>query len=159
MLAAVLIGTFIAQTAVYAQDGPPQKPNARQHRIVGLWDVDVTITRCDNGAPLFTFPALHKYELGGTGQIVPATDPTALSAHMMTWNYAGNDDYQAAAKMFRFDEGGNYIGWVILNNEVSLSQNGNEYVGSGTAEFFNTAGVLVGASCPNFVATRFDGGL
>ena len=158
VIAVVLIGSLVALPTVHAQIGPDPNSNARQNRIVGVWDVEVTITRCDNGARLFTFPALHKYERAGTGQVVPATDPAALSAHVMVWSHAGGNNFQTAMKMFQFDGDGKYIGWVVVTSEVSINEGGDEYTGSGVAQFFNTAGDLVGGSCPLFSGIRFTGG-
>jgi len=153
----LLIGTIGVQTTAFAQIGPDTSTFARQSRLVGVWDVVVTITHCASGTPLFTFPALHKYERGGTGQVVPATNPAGLSAHVLVWNYAGGTDFQTAMKMFQFDGNGNYTGWVVVTNEISLSEDGDSYVGSGVAEFFDTSGNPVGGSCPTFTATRFSG--
>jgi hypothetical protein len=105
--AALLIGTFVTQATTYAQVGQDPQSNARNSRIVGLWDVQVTNTICATGATLTTFPALHKFELGGTGQVVPSTNPTGLSAHMMIWSHVESNDYLMAVKMFRFDAVGN----------------------------------------------------
>jgi hypothetical protein len=154
---AALLGVFAAQAPAHAQIGPEPNKNARQSRLVGLWDVDVTVTDCANGAPLFSFGAMHKYERGGTGQVVPATNPSALSAHMLVWNYAGGDQYQTAMKMWRFDGAGNYIGWVEVISEVGIDESAYEYEGSGIAEFYNAAGVVVATSCPVFTGTRFTG--
>lgn len=155
--APLLIVTFVMQATAYAQIGPDPKTIARHSRIVGLWDVQVTVNNCATGAPLASFLALHKYEFGGTGQVVPATNPAGLSAHMMTWSHVGGNDYQMAVKMFRFDGTGNSIGWVIILNEVSINEDADEYSGSGIAEIFDPAGNLVGGSCPSFVGTRFTG--
>lgn len=154
---ALLIGTIVAQATAYAQIGPDPQTNARHSRIVGLWDVQVTNSNCATGAPLSTFSAMHKYELGGTGQVVPAGSPTALSAHMMIWNHVSGNDYQVSLKMFRFDGAGNAIGWIVLTNEVSINEAADEYAGSGVAQVFDAAGNLVGGSCPSFVGTRFTG--
>lgn len=155
--AAVLIVTFITQVTAYAQIGPDPQTNARHSRIVGLWDVEVEVANCANGAPLTSFLALHKYELGGTGQVVPAGSPTALSAHMMIWNHLSGNDYQMAVKMFRFDAAGEPIGWIVLNSAVSINEAADEYTGSGVAEFFDADGNFLFASCPSFVGTRFTG--
>jgi hypothetical protein len=157
IVAALLIGTFVAQATAQAQIGPDPQTNARHSRIVGLWDVQVTVNTCAGGIPIAGFLALHKYELGGTGQVVPATNPASLSAHMMIWNHAGGNDYQTSMKMYRFDGAGNAIGWVVVTSEVSINEAADEYTGSGMAEFFDAAGNLVGASCPSFVGPRFTG--
>lgn len=155
---ALLIGTLVTHATAYAQIGPDPDALGRASKIVGLWDVEATITRCDNSAPLFTFPALHKYERGGTGQVVPATSPAGLSAHMVVWNFAGGKDFQTAMKMFQFDPDGTPIGWVVMTSEVSLNDDADEYVGSGVAEFFDMDGEPTGmVSCPVFTGTRFTG--
>lgn len=153
----LLIGLFLAQGAVYAHSDKEQKTKARPGRIVGIYDVDVVVEDCTTGATLATFRAMHKYEFGGTGQIVPATSPVALSEHSMIWNHVRGNDYRSAAKMFRFDTAGNNIGWVVIRNDVSISHNSNSYSGYGVAEIFNSDGVMVGASCPSFSGTRFTG--
>jgi len=157
MALSLLIGTFVAQSVFAAGIGPDPKTSARDSRIVGLWDVEVSVENCMTGVPVASFVAMHKYELGGTGQVVPASNPTALSEHSMIWSHVKGNDYRMAAKMFRFDAIGNYIGWIVIRNEVSINKHADEYVGSGTAEIFNTAGDFVGVSCPSFIGTRFTG--
>jgi hypothetical protein len=51
-----------------------QSENARGNRIVGLWDVVVENRACD-GTLIGTFLGMHKFELGGTAQTVPSTNP------------------------------------------------------------------------------------
>ena len=151
---AVLVAFLVAQAPLTAQAVPDPNSEARHSRIVGLWDVEVTITNCANGAPLFSFPAMHKFELGGTGQVVPATNPAALSAHLLAWNYVGDDQYQTVMKMYRFDATGNYVGWTEVTSEAAIDPETGYYEGAGIAEFFNLAGVVVATSCPVFEGTR-----
>jgi hypothetical protein len=139
------------QSFVSAESG-----KARRNRIVGLWDVQVTGFDCNNGNQLFTFPALHKYELGGTGQVVPATNPAGLSAHMTTWSYVSRNDYLLNVKMFSFDPAGNNIGWTIIRSNIAISQDATQYSGSGQAEFFDLNGNSLGMVCPAFTGTRFQ---
>lgn len=155
--AALLIGTFLTQVTAFAQIAANPQTNAQHSRIVGLWDVQVTITDCDTGDILGGFPALHKYEMGGTGQVVPATNPARLSAHMMIWSHVEGNDYQMAIKFFRFDAAGNRIGWAVLNNEISIDDDAEEYFGLGISQTFNNDGVLLGEGCPSFQGTRFTG--
>jgi hypothetical protein len=131
-----------------------QGSNAIHNRIVGLWDVQVTPRNCSTGEPLGTFPALHKYELGGTGQVVPASNPTSYSAHMTIWEHVGKDDYEMVVKMFRFDGSGNNIGWAVIRNSINIGN--GFYSGSGVARFYDIAGNQVGMSCPTFEGTRFQ---
>ena len=153
----ILLGAFVVQSTAYAQIGPDPQTSPRHSRIVGVWNVEVVVARCDNGDPISTFSALHQYDIGGTGQVVPSGSPTALSAHMMVWNYVKKDNYQMALKFFRYNEEGAYIGWNVIRTEVSINREGTEYVGSGVAEIYGADGTFLGASCPSFVGTRFTG--
>lgn len=157
MAIAMLIALFLAQSVVYAQTGSDPKTNALHSRIVGIFDVDVVVTDCATGTTLASFRALHKYELGGTGQVVPATSPVGLSEHSMIWSHIRGNDYRIAVKAFRFDPAGNNIGWIVITNEISISGDANSYSGYGVAEVYNSAGVLMFASCPSFTGTRFTG--
>lgn len=167
---ALLLGMLALPTTVLAEAELNAKTNAlhdqigstlwaltRDKRMVGLWDVQVSVVNCVTGAPLASFIALHKFELGGTGQVVPASNPAALSAHMMIWSHISGRDYVESAKFFRFDGAGTLLGWTVLTNEISINKAADKFEGSGIAEVFNTAGDLVGTSCPNLVGTRFTG--
>ena len=95
----MLTAAFAVQAAS-AQIIPENKAYGRQDRIVGVWDVDVTVTNC-LGLEVARFQALHQYNFGGTGQIVPNTPPTALSPHLMVWAHDHKDQYLMAFKMYR----------------------------------------------------------
>jgi hypothetical protein len=112
------------------------RTNAIYSRIVGLWDVQVTVENCVTGAPMTSFAALHKYELGGTGQVVPATNPANLSAHLTIWDHVGGNDYVMAQKMYRFNSTGSYIGYTVIRLNVNIAN--GLYSGSGVAEIYDT---------------------
>jgi hypothetical protein len=98
------------------------RTNAIHSRIVGIWDVHVTAQNCITGAPMTSFDALHKYEFGGTGQVVPATNPASLSAHLSVWDHVEGNDFVMAQKMFRFNAAGNNIGWIVVRLNVTYRQ-------------------------------------
>lgn len=128
--------------------------NVRKNRIVGIWDVQATVRNCTTGAQIASFQALHKYESGGTGQVVPATNPALLSAHMSIWNQGRHrGDYYMTFKMFRFDSAGNNTGYVVVKNNISIDD--DEYSGFGEARVFDINGNQIGMSCPSFSGTRF----
>jgi hypothetical protein len=138
------------QTVVSAQS-----VEAHRNRIVGLWDVQVTVKNCSTGATLGSFPALHKYELGGTGQVVPATNLAGLSAHMTVWSHVRDNRYRMTVKMFRFDSSGNNIGWAVIKNNIAINEDATGYAGLGRAEVFDSNGNSLGTSCAEFTGTRF----
>ena len=153
LAATFLLGLFVAQSEVHADSDDGDKIKARHSRIVSLYDFDMVVANCATGETVASFRALHKYELGGTGQVVPATNPVGLSEHSMIWKHVRGNDYKNVVKMFRFEAGVNN-GWIIIRNEISISEDGSAYSGSGVAEIFNSAGVWLAASCPSFTGTR-----
>lgn len=105
----------------------------------------------------FSFPSLHKYELGGTAQVVPGgSGAPSLSPHMAIWSNVSKNDYQLTFKMFRFDPDGNYIGYAIVRNNISINDDATQYSGSGQASAYDTEGNLLGMSCPSFTGVRFQ---
>lgn len=133
-----------------------QSVNAHENRIVGVWDVQVKVLDCSTGDPIASFRGLHKYELGGTAQVVPSTNPAALSPHVGIWTHVAGNRYRLSFKMFRFDGAGNYIGWNVVKNDVAINEHATAYAGSGKAEVFDSNGNSLGASCPTFSGTRFQ---
>lgn len=152
---AMLVGVFLIQSTL-GDIGPDPRTNARHDRIVGLWDVDVAVGPC--GGPLGSpFQALHQYHLGGTGQVIPSSNPTLLSAHPLVWEHVGGNEYRAAMKFYRYDANGVAIGFNVITNDITISGDGYEYAGSGVAEFFTINGDFQFALCPQFAGTRFSG--
>jgi len=133
-----------------------QSPNSNPGSIVGVWDVQVTILNCSTGDPIASVRGLHKYELGGTAQVVSATNPATQSAYVGVWTSVGKDKYQLHFKLFRFDPAGNYIGWTVVRNNIAISKDATLYAGSGQATVYDLNGNPVGASCPKFTGTRFQ---
>jgi hypothetical protein len=150
LLLLVLVGGV--QTTVSAQN-----VDARHNRIVGLWDIQVTNFNCSTGAPLASFRGLHKYELGGTAQVVPATNPALLSAHMGIWRHVHGDNYQLTFKMFRFDAAGSNIGWNVVKFKVAINEDATAVAGLGQSEVFDSNGNTLAVTCPAFTGTRFVG--
>ena len=148
---AVLAVIGLMQTAATAQSA-----QAHENKIVGVWNAQVAILNCATGTQLATFRGLNKFELGGTAQVVPATNPTALSAHMGIWNHVDGDNYKLSFKMFRFDPAGNTIGWQIVRFDIALNEDATGYAGLGHADVYDANGNIVGASCPTLTGTRFE---
>ena len=130
--------------------------HSHDKRIVGLWDVQVNNFICGTSVSVASFRGLHKFELGGTAQVVPATNPALLSAHMGIWRHVEKNKYKLDFKMFRFDADGNNIGWTVVKANVAINENAAGYAGSGQAEVFDADGNKVGMSCPAFTGTRFS---
>ena len=153
LLSLTLIGG--AQAIVSAQTMSAADHGARSNRIVGVWDAQITNFDCSTGAPLVSFRGLHKYELGGTAQVVPATNPALLSAHAGIWRHIHRDNYQLTFKFFRFDVAGNNVGWNVVKFKVAINEDASAEAGSGQSEVFDSNGNKVATTCPTFTGTRF----
>jgi hypothetical protein len=138
------------QTFVWAQSA-----NAGPNRIVGVWDAQIKNLDCKTGDVLASFPGLHKYELGGTAQVVPATNPALLSAHAGIWRHVDGRHYQLTFKMFRFDAAGNNVGWNVVKFNVAINDDATAEAGSGRSEVFDSEGNKLATTCPTFTGTRF----
>ena len=152
----LLMLVIALQTAAMANDNGQNIEHARHSRIVGVWDAQVAILNCTTGDTLASFRGLHKFELGGTAQVVPATNPTALSAHVGVWSHVEGNNYKLSFKMFRFDPAGNNIGWQVVRFDIALNEDATAYAGLGRGEVFDSNGNFLGASCPTFTGTRFE---
>lgn len=139
----------------------PAPANA-EDRIVGLWNVTVTLTNCATGDPLpfpgATFEAMGLYEDSGTFHDTNAMSPIIRSAGLGTWVRVGARVYDFAFRNFRFDSTGTLpIGSQIIRHRVVLAENGESYSSSGTAEFYDVSGIrLLPDGCSKSEAQRFN---
>jgi hypothetical protein len=155
LLLLMLVGGV--HTLASAQSVNAPQDRAHQNRIVGLWDAQITNYDCSTGTALASFRGLHKYELGGTAQIVPATNPALLSAHAGIWRHVRGNNYKLTFKMFRLDAAGNSVGWNVVKFNVAINEDASAEAGSGQSEVFDSDGNKVAMTCPAFTGTRFVG--
>jgi hypothetical protein len=145
----LLVAAALWLTNISAQSGHPQ-----DNAIVGLWDVVVEDRSCD-GPAISTFMSMHKFELGGTALNVPSRNTVHLSARVGIWNHQGQNNYNLAFKAWRFDQDGNYIGWIVVRFDIVLDEHAETSAGTGLAQVYDTAGNILSSSCPTFTGKRF----
>jgi len=149
--AVLLLGMVGGMATMLSAESPAAGPTS----IVGVWDVQVTVLDCSTGDPIGSALGLHKYELGGTAQAVPSTNPAALSASVGVWTNVGKDKYRLTLKMFRFDPAGNNIGWAVVRDNIAISKDATLYAGSGQSTGYDLNGNPLGTICLSFTGTRF----
>ena len=165
---AILMMTMIAQVRVSAQDVETEGQGKDQTqedlssrrsnaRIVGTWDVQVTIRVCQTGAAIRTFPSIGTFNFGGTTLDSTSGIPQSLKTPGQgVWNYIGGRDYRFKFKSFSFDASGNFTGWTIINHRATLNRWTDEYESAGTAEVYSPTGVLLFTGCATTTAVRFE---
>ncbi len=157
---AILVLAVFAQVWVSAQDNDNvllrNGNGGNERRLVGSWDVQVTLRDCETGAPFVSFPAMNTYNQGGTTQqtAVPGPDGTALPGHGV-WSHQTGRNYSGAFQFFSLNPNGTYVGRVIVRSAISLGQSGDDYTSTDTAEILNANGDLMFRSCSTSTAARF----
>jgi hypothetical protein len=135
-------------------------------RIEGVWNVKVTITRCDAaGRPtdipvpnVPAFDAMGMFAANGTFHDTNASNPSLRSSGFGYWRRIGHRTYQFAFKFFRYDAPNLMpLGPQVVRHTVELAKDGKSYTSRGTAEWFdaNNNPAPPFRTCSTSTATRF----
>lgn len=152
VLTAVTVGLGFSDNAAQAQG-----QGGKSNRIVGTWDVHVSVRSCQTGAEIRTFESMEHFNSGGTMQDVSSGfAPGRQTPGIGVWRYLGGNTYSFSFKSFGFDANGNFSGWTIVRHEVTLNSRGDEFISEGTAEFYDASGNLLFTGCSSNTATRFE---
>ncbi len=166
-LTILMVATF-AQVRVSAQNNDDEQQNDEltrknssdrddDERIVGTWDVQVTIRNCQNGAAIRTFPSITTYMSGGTFlESTSGIPQAAKTPGHGVWSHISRRTYRLSFKSFSFDAGGNFTGWQIIRQQVNLNRRANASESAGTLEVYAPNGTLVFTGCSTATATRFE---
>ena len=130
-------------------------------RVEGVWDVKVTLTNCQTGAPLpfpgAQFDAMSLFAANGTFHDTNATNAALRSEAFGVWERTGLRRYRFAFRFFGFDASGLPIGSTIVRHDVVLSRDGRSYASQGSAEFYDVSGIrMLPDGCSISTATRFE---
>jgi hypothetical protein len=151
----VLVFTAITAGFVFAGNAAQIQDKGGQ-RIVGTWDVHVSVRSCQTGAEIRTFESLEHFNTGGTMQDVSSGfAPGRQTPGIGEWSHLGGNTYSFSFKSFGFDTNGNFSGWTIVRHEVTLNSK-TEFTSEGTAEFYDAGGNLLFTGCSSNTATRFE---
>jgi hypothetical protein len=157
----MMISIFLVMTAgilgfVFAGNDAHIQSRGGQ-RIVGTWDVQVSVRACQTGAEIRTFESLEHFNVGGTMQDVSSGfAPGRQTPGIGVWSHLGGNAYSFSFKSFAFDAGGNFSGWTIVRHEITLNSKADGFTSEGTAEFYDAGGNLLFTGCSRNTATRFE---
>lgn len=170
MALAMLMAVMFTQISAFAQEVKTDEPQNDQltnekssdqdgdgERIVGTWDVQVTIRNCGTGAAIRTFPSTTSYLSGGVYIESTSGIPQALKTPGQgVWSRLSGHTYRLSFKSFTFDAGNNFTGWQIVRHQLTLNRRADEIESAGTVEVYNPDGNLLFTGCSTAVATRFE---
>lgn len=129
-----------------------QKELVGNSKLVGVWDTLVTIRNCSDGTALVTFPALGRFESGGT---MTNQDVANIRTPVPgVWSFVGPDQYKFAFKAFQYSSEGSYNGYLVVRQNVFMAFRGNEFSSEGTVTVYTPNGIEIGSGCSTTVATR-----
>jgi len=155
---AIMILAVFAQVSVSAQDNDNEllrnENRGNEQRLVGSWNVQVTIRDCQSNTEIASFPAMNTYNQGGTTQQTAPPEPgaTALPGHGV-WSHQNGRHYSGAIQFFSLNP---TFGRVIVRSTISLGRDGNSYTSTDTAEVLDANGSLIFRACSTSTATRFE---
>jgi hypothetical protein len=144
----LVLGLAAMQAIASAQDAP---------RLKGAWNVNVTINTCDpNSQFLRNVRALnlfiHDGSMTETGASIPPS--RSRSSSVGTWRHLQGNTYTSTFEFFRYNPDGSFFSTAKVTRMIELSQDGNQFISTGTVEDFDVNGVGIGVTCPTETATR-----
>ena len=149
--AAAVLGSLIALAALtvcYAQGGSDERT------IEGTWKTVVTPSVCQTGAAAApAFPGILAFAKGGT---LSGTSATVTSAYGVWERSGGPQNYTFAFTNLRYNASGAVIGSQIVRQTAVLTQFGSAFTSTGTVEFLDTNGNVVGTGCATSTGARFQ---
>lgn len=125
--------------------------------LQGTWRAQVTVTNCQTGAALRTFPAMFAFAKGGTltgttaGQL-----PSLSTANLGVWHHTDGQNYSAVSETFIFSPAGTWTQTHRLTRVIEVSNDADEFTDSIGLEIFDTNGHLIARGCGTTVATRLE---
>ncbi|HEX7894493.1 MAG TPA: hypothetical protein VF447_09905 [Terriglobales bacterium] len=120
--------------------------------IEGVWNVTVTVTNCQTGAPIRVVHAIQGFSHDGS---FSETANTSLRGSSIgTWNHDGGDNYSATYWFYRYTSTGAFASFAYAINKEKLDDDGNHFTASGTIQDFDANGNLISIGCVVHSATR-----
>ena len=140
---------------VFAQE--TQDPQQQGQRIVGVWDVAVTLRDCQTGNPVGAVRARNMFIAGGTlTELNARGNPSLRSPSFGTWHVGAQGTYSAVFRYSRFDSAGTFTQTVKVTREIRLSRDANAFAASAFVEVFDVNDNLVLTGCATEAAKRLE---
>jgi hypothetical protein len=124
-------------------------------RLVGVWDVNVTLLDCVSGNAVATFPAMNQYAADGSQTEVGINmSPAARYPSFGTWHFIGLGKFASEFKFFRFNPDGSYAGTQEVQRTITLSHDANQFATTASVAIYDPTHHLVKSGCATEAAVR-----
>lgn len=147
ILVTIGLAILMASGAAFSQSGAGDPGGTAAPELEASWRVTVTPI----GVPIAPFRTYSTFARGGT--FLESSQPRQGPGHGV-WQRTGDREFGITFEKIMFDAAGNFAGTLKVRETITLSAQGDSYVGDGTAEVFDPSGRLVGSFCAKTEATR-----
>jgi hypothetical protein len=124
-------------------------------RLVGVWDVQVTLRDCVSGHAIATFPAMNQYSADGS-QLEFGTNmpPSARYPSLGTWRFLGLHKFASEFRFFRFNPDGSYAGIQQVKRIITLSNDAHHFATRANVTIYDPQQRVVMTGCATERAAR-----
>jgi hypothetical protein len=146
------IGFRVSATGI---DGAPASWLPAPLRLVGVWDVNVTLRDCVSGNAVATFPAMNQYAADGSQTEVGINmSPAARYPSFGTWHFIDLGKFASEFKFFRFNPDGSYAGTQEVQRTITLSNDASRFTTTASVAIYDPGHHLVKSGCATEAAVR-----
>lgn len=149
VLASLLVlGSGLTATA---QSGNAESPNG----LEGTWRVQLTVSDCQTGQVLRTFPARFAFAKAGTLTVTTAGQFPALNTTGLgIWQHTNGHSYSAVSESFIFSPAGAWTSTSRLTRVIEVNNDGDEFTDTVALQIFDTSGNQIVTGCGTSVGSR-----
>jgi hypothetical protein len=116
--------------------------------IVGLWNTTVT------SVGTVILRGFEAYHTDHTEVLNEFHDPRSGNVCLGVWKHVGRRTYQLKHPAFWWDANGNWIGYRIIRQTVTVNEEGNEFSGTWSVDRLDTDGNPVSHTDGEIIGTR-----
>jgi hypothetical protein len=144
----LVLGSGLTATAQSASAGS-------SNGLQGTWRVQLTVSDCQTGQVLRTFPALFAFATGGTLSVTTAGQlPSLSTTGLGIWRHTTGHSYSAESESFIFSPAGAWIQTHRLTRVIEVSTDGDKFTDTVALQIFDTNGNQIVAGCGTSVGSR-----
>jgi hypothetical protein len=128
---------------------------AMAQSIEGTWRVQLTVSDCQTGQVLRTFPAVFAFAKGGTLTLTTAGQlPSLSTTGLGIWQHTNGHSYSAVSESFIFSPAGAWTQTNRLTRAIDVSNDGDQFTDTVALQIFDTHGNQIVAGCGTSVGSR-----
>jgi hypothetical protein len=121
-------------------------------RLNGAWNVAVSVRDCETGEVIRNVRAVNLFVHDGS--LVEVSSNSRRSSSVGTWKHLKDNTYTSMFEFFRYNADGSFATTARVRRTIELSEDGTQFVTTGTVEDFDGQNVRVSLGCSTETAVR-----